>query len=165
VNLTAFLTTIATSEGTEQEPDPYRVCFGKLHTIIDLTYHPAEHRPSGPPEWSGEQLPDHLCENVGLKPPCWSTAAGRYQIIRPTWLRLKGLLKLSNFAAPAQDDGAIQLIKERGALELVNAGQFEDAILKCHPEWASLPGSTAGQPQTKLADLMGFYADAGGSFA
>lgn len=164
-NITAFLAMTSHSEGCDLEPDQYRVCFAYKHTIVDLTYHPAEHRPDGSVEWHGEPLADNLCIAAGLNPVCISTAAGRYQITRPTWLRLKGLLKLSNFGPGAQDDCGVQLIKERGALELVNAGSIAAAIALCHPLWASFPGSTAGQPQKPLNDLLGRYTAAGGILA
>jgi lysozyme len=164
-NVAAFMTMIATSEGVEREPDPFRVCFGKKHTIVDLTYHPAEHRPDGSVEWKGETLTDQQCINVGLSPGCVSTAAGRYQMTRPTWLHLKATLGLKDFTPPSQDDACVQLLKECKAFDLINAGQVADAITLCRHEWASLPGSNAGQPQTKFADLIATYGDAGGSFA
>ena len=94
-----------------------------------------------------------------------STAAGRYQLNCPTWVRLKQLLALPDFTGPSQDDACIQLIKERGALSLINQGAIADAITLLHSTWASLPGSTAGQPTTSFADLIRSYTEAGGAFA
>lgn len=162
-NISAFLTMTAHSEGCDLKPDPYRVCFSYVHTIVDLSYHPAEKRPDGSVEWHGEPLSDQLCSLAGLGPGCISTAAGKYQITHPTWAGLKALLKLSNFGPGAQDDCAVQLIKQRGALELVNAGRIADAIALCHPLWASFPGSTAGQPQKPITDLLACFAAAGGA--
>jgi muramidase (phage lysozyme) len=159
-NVAAFLAMIAHSEGTDRAPDPYRVCFAFKHTIADLRDHPAV---TG--EWKGEPLPDELCIKAGFSPGCVSTAAGKYQITRPTWNRVKGILRLANFTGPSQDDACVQLIKERGALDIVNGGQVAAAIGLCHTEWASLPGSTSGQPQTSFADLIQAYGDAGGAFA
>ena len=48
-NVAAFLSMIASSEGTDRAADPYRVCFGYKHTIADLGDHPAI---TG--EWKGE---------------------------------------------------------------------------------------------------------------
>lgn len=159
-NIAAFLTMIATSEGTQRTPDPYRCCYAYRHTIQDLAYHPAESRPDGsPPEWIGERI------TVGQYAGELSSAAGRYQINRPTWVRLKQLLALPDFTGPSQDDACIQLIKERGALTLVNSGAVADAITVLHSTWASLPGSTAGQPTTSFADLIRSYTEAGGGFA
>lgn len=159
-NVTAYMTMLAHSEGSERAADPYRVCYGFIHTIVDLSEHPAV---SG--EWKGEKLPDQTCINAGFSPGCISTAAGRYQITRPTWVRLKATLNLPNFGPAAQDDCAVQLIKERGALDLVNNGHVAQAVSLCHNEWASLPGSTSGQPQRTLTQLLGFYTNAGGVLA
>ena len=155
-NVQAFLSMISHSEGTDRAPDPYRVCYGYKHTIADLSDHPTV---TG--EWKGESL-----ASLGpMYATSISTAAGRYQLIRPTWQQCQAILRLPDFTAPSQDDAAIFLIKEKGALELVNSGRVADAIDKCHGIWASLPGSTSGQPQRKLADLIQAYGDAGGAFA
>jgi muramidase (phage lysozyme) len=156
---------ISVSEGTASAPDPYRVCYGKKHVIVDLTYHPAEKRPYGAPEWGGETLTDQQCINAGFSPGCKSTAAGRYQITRPTWERIKVILGLQDFTAHSQDDACVQLLKECKALDLINAGRVAEAITACRHEWASLPGNAAGQPQTKFADLIQAYGNAGGAFA
>lgn len=159
-NVAAFLATIRHSEGTDRAADAYRVVYGYQHTIADLSDHPTSTH-----EWMGEPLPDAMCLAAGLNPPCKSTAAGAYQIIHPTWVRLKATLKLADFTGPSQDDAAIQLIKEHGALDLVFAGRVADAITACRGEWASLPGSKAGQPQRSFADLINVYANNGGAFA
>lgn len=159
-NIAAALTMLATSEGTQRQPDPYRVCYAYRHVIQDLTYHPSEERPDGsPPEWIGERI------TVGAYAGELSSAAGRYQINRPTWMRLKALLQLPDFTPPSQDDACIQLIKEHGALSLINQGAIADAITLLHATWASLPGSTAGQRITAYADLIHTYTEAGGTLA
>lgn len=147
---------ISHSEGTDRVKDPYRCCFGFKHIINNLAEHPAI---SG--EWMGESLAflgPHYAHSV-------STAAGRYQITRPTWSGLQTILKLPDFTGPCQDDAAIQLIKENRALDLIFAGRVEDAIALCCRTWASLPGSKSGQPQRQLVDLIDAYGTAGGSFA
>lgn len=156
---------VSHAEGTDRTADSYRCCFAFKYTTHDLSYHPAETRPDGTKEWGGEQLADAQCIAAGLHPPCWSTAAGKYQLIKPTWLRLKGLLKLHNFGPDSQDDCAVQLIKERGALDLIYAGEVAAAISKCSAEWASLPGNSASQPQRSFAQLLNAYSGAGGGFA
>jgi muramidase (phage lysozyme) len=163
-NLNGFLTMLSHSEGTDRAADSYRCCFGFKYEIHDLAYHPAEVRPDGTREWGGEKLPDARCIAAGLHPPCHSSAAGRYQITLPTWLRLKAKLSLHNFGPDAQDDCAVQLIKERGALDLIYAGEIAAAISKCSGEWASLPGSSAQQPQRSFAQLLNAYQAAGGGF-
>lgn len=165
-NTAAFLTMLGHSEGCDRPPapeDPYRTCYGFKHVIADLNFHPAELRPGGA-EWHGEPLSDQRCIDAGLKPPCHSTAAGRYQITCPTWMGWKNILRLSNFGHDAQDTVAIEIIRKQGALNLVIGGMIPEAINKCHPIWASLPGSKAGQPITPFAALMTSYVGAGGGF-
>jgi lysozyme len=153
-NLEALLATLSHAEGTDRATDPYRVCYGFHHTIADLSDHPAE---TG--EWMGEEI------TVGAFKGLKSTAAGRYQINRPTWETLKRNLALPDFSPDSQDKAAVELIRRNGALDMVNSGRFVEAIEKCQHTWASLPGNSAGQPQRTLASLTSFYADAGGAFA
>src|SRR5882724_6016290 len=168
-NVQAFLTMIARSEGVEGAPDPYRVCYGYpelwAHTIIDLNYHPHQLRPNGTREWPGVKLRDEQCIAVGLHPGCVSTAAGRFQITWGTFDRLQGKIGVPDFTPPSQIDCCIQLVKEVGALELINAGRIDTAIPLCSHLWASLPGNTAKQPQTKFVTLIQSYKDAGGELA
>lgn len=144
------------SEGTDRVQQSYRCCYGFIHTIIDMSDHPAV---TG--EWHGESLSNLGPAYAGLV----STAAGRYQLIKRTWLGCKAVLKLPDFEAASQDAAAIELIREAGALDLVNGGEVQDAIAKCSGIWASLPFSTAGQPRRALADLVSAYTSAGGAFA
>ncbi len=155
-NLTAFLALIRFSEGTDKAPDPWAVCFGYKFTITDFSDHPAVLG-----TWHGEPLDFLGPAYVGKI----STAAGAYQIIVGTWRTCKSILHLPDFTAPSQDAAATELIREHGALNLVNSGQVADAINKCHGIWASLPGSTSGQPQRSFADLIRAYTSAGGAFA
>lgn len=155
-NVLAFLAMLRHSEGSDKAPDPYRVVFGFGHTIVDLSDHPAS---TG--EWMGVSIAFLGPQYMGKI----STAAGAYQITRPTWRPLKMLLALPDFTGPSQDAAAVELIHQKGALGLVMNGQVADAINLCHPIWASLPGSTANQPITSFADLMTAYHSAGGGFA
>jgi len=159
-NLAAFLSTISHAEGTDQAADSYRACYGYAHNIVSFADHPAATL-----EWTGEYLTDQQCRNVGLPPLCKSTAAGRYQINFPTWRECKKALNLPDFTPASQDRAAAWLIQRDGALDMVNGGQFADAIIKCRETWASLPGNSAGQPQRTLASLTSFYGDQGGAFA
>ena len=106
-----------------------------------------------------------MCANAGFGPGCKSTAAGAYQIIRPTWIRVRDRLGLVNFDELSQDAAAIELIRQRGALEDVKAGRFGDAVRKCRQEWASLPGNSARQGQRSFDTLAAWFAGAGGAFA
>lgn len=156
-NIAAFLSVIRKAEGTDQAGDPYRVCYGYKHTITDMSDHPAL---TG--EWRGERLPDAMCKNAGFGPGCVSTAAGAYQIIKPTWVNLRRSLGLFNFGQYSQDGAAIELIRRRGALEDVKAGRIAKAIDKCRNEWASLPGNYARQGQRSMGQLVAWYEQSGG---
>lgn len=159
-NVAAFLAVIRQAEGTDRSGDPYRVCFGYRHTIQDLSEHPAI---TG--EWRGERLSDAMCANAGFGPGCVSTAAGAYQIIRPTWVRIRDRLGLRDFGKASQDAAAVELIRLRGALEDVKAGRVVQAIEKCRHEWASLPGNYAKQGQRTMGQLLAWYQQNGGNTA
>lgn len=147
--------TISHSEGTDKVSQPYRCCFAFRHTIIDLSDHPY------PNEWKGESLDFLGPTYAGLI----STAAGKYQITHHTWQACQGALNLPDFSPQSQDAAATLLIKQKGALDAVNGGRVADAIALCHGVWASLPGSTSGQPQASLASLVSFYSANGGAYA
>lgn len=159
-NISAFLSMIQQSEGTSRNGDAYSVCYGYKHTIQSFSDHPAV---TG--EWTGEYLPDAMCINAGLSAGCKSTAAGAYQMIKPTWLRLRDRLGLLDFSPASQDRAAVELIQARAALEDVKAGRLADAVHKCRQEWASLPGNTAKQGQRSLETLAAWYSNAGGNIA
>lgn len=159
-NMAAFLEALAHSEGTANSADPYRVCFGYEHTIVSLAEHP---KISG--EWPGEPLSAAMCKGAGLGPGCVSTAAGKYQIIKPTWVGLRDKLRLNDFGPASQDAAAIELIKQSKAYDLVQAGQFAQAVERCKKVWASLPGAGYGQGERSIAWLQTRYSQAGGVVA
>jgi lysozyme len=156
-NLRAFLTMIAYAEGTDRLHG-YATLFGGGR-FDNFSDHPAELG------WPGLRLPDYQCRAAGYSPGCVSTAAGRYQITRTTWRRLGGAAKYGDFSPQAQDAAAIDLLRENGALSLIEQGKFTDAVQKVKRVWASLPGAGYAQPERDLATLMQVYADAGGNFA
>jgi lysozyme len=159
-NVAAFLDVVKHAEGTAGQADPYRVCYGFSHTLQSFSDHPAI---TG--EWGGVQLSDTMCALAGFGPGCRSTAAGAYQLIKPTWQAVRHALSLADFSPANQDAAAIELIRRRGALEDVKAGRFTQAVAKCRNEWASLPGNYAKQGQRTLTELAGWYAQAGGTTA
>lgn len=159
-NMAAFLECIAQSEGTTNSSDPYRVCFGYKHSIANLSEHP---KISG--EWPGEPLSAAMCKGAGLNPGCVSTAAGKYQIIKPTWVSLRNKLALPDFGPASQDAAAIELIKQSSAYEFVQTGQFSRAVDRCKKVWASLPGAGYGQGERSMAWLQNRYTQAGGIIA
>lgn len=156
-NMTAFLSMLRASEGTAGQSDPYRVCYGYSHVISNMSDHPAV---TG--EWRGQVLPDAMCRNAGYGPGCVSSAAGAYQVIKPTWVALRDRLGLPDFSSYSQDRAALELVRQRGALADVQAGRLQAAISKCRNEWASLPGNYAGQGQRSFAQLQSWFTGAGG---
>lgn len=158
-NAIAFLAMIAWAEGTGRGGRyPYATTYGYKHTIKDFSDHPAI---TG--EWYGLRLPDHYCRGAGLRPGCKSTAAGAYQITKPTWLD-KGLRKRytpSSFRPEEQDMFAWKaLVASCGAQEAVLSGAIATAVGLCSGRWASLHGSTSGQPQRSMEALLEAYEDA-----
>lgn len=154
-NVQAFLRTIRLCEGTEGQPDPYRVCYAYRHTVQNMAQHPAV---TG--EWKGERLTDEQCRGAGLGPGCVSSAAGAYQITGTTW---RGL-GMPDFSPASQDAAAVKLIARRGALDAVRAGNAAWAFVKCAPEWASLPGAGyAGQRMRTMEQVLAWYRESGGT--
>ena len=149
-NVAAFLAAIRAAEGTDLAGDPYRVVFGYGHTIVDLSDHPYF---TG--EWRGAPF------GAGQ----WSTAAGAYQILRGTWSPLREQLQLPDFGPASQDAAAVELIRQRGALEDVKAGRFAVAVNKVRRIWASLPGAGYGQGERSLQWLAARFENAGGQIA
>jgi len=137
-NRSAFLSTLKASEGVGFG---YYTLYGNTKWNGDLSDHPAMQG------WPGVTLPDNFCKNAGINPPCKSYAAGAYQINRSTWRRIKAKLNLPDFSENSQDLAAIELIRENGALDLVDSGDVIGAAKKVAGVWASLPGSTSGQPK------------------
>ena len=50
-----------------------------------------------------------------------------------------------SFSPKSQDAVALQQIKERGALPMIDRGDIRQAIDRCGNIWASLPGAGYGQ--------------------
>ena len=149
-NRAAFLDMIAASEIGPAllavSDDGYNVLVGSTaaHPLLFHSY--ADH-------------PDVL--NAALD----STAAGRYQLLYRWWVPYKRLLGLADFSPASQDAVALQQIKERGALPLIDAGNIGGAIAACSNIWASLPGNNYGQHVNSIDMLIGAYEAAGGEHA
>ncbi len=158
--IAAMQSAIAQAEGTAGQPDPYRVCFAYRHTIQSFADHPAI---TG--EWRGEKLSDDMCRGAGFGPGCVSTAAGKYQITKPTWTRIKKKLSLPDFGPASQDAAAAELLRERGSIARLEVGDFVGAVAAARKEWASLPGAGYGQGERSISWLTAKFTDAGGVVA
>jgi len=159
-NIAAMLYAISRAEGTAGQADPYRVCFGYSHTIQSFSEHPAI---TG--EWKGGKLSDAHCAGAGLGPGCVSTAAGKYQIIKRTWIGVRDKLGLRDFSPASQDAAAVELLRQRGALGPLGRGDFAGAVAAARKEWASLPGAGYGQGERSIAWLTDRFVEAGGVLA
>ncbi|UMB75384.1 glycoside hydrolase family 104 protein [Dickeya fangzhongdai] len=157
-NLQAFLDMLAFSEGTANHQltrnRGYDVIVtgadGKPEIFTDYRDHPfANGRPAKVFNKQGQR----------------STAAGRYQQLYRYWPTYKKQLRLPDFSPASQDTLAIQLIRERRALDDVLAGRIACAIVACNNIWASLPGAGYGQREHDADRLLSVYQQAGGRLA
>jgi lysozyme len=164
-NVRAFLCAIKHTEGTDPNPhghDPYRTVYGYGFQIAQLTHHPAD--PAlGPARWPGEELPAHYCRQLGFKGKCYSTAAGAFQMIWPTWDSPRRVMQLADFSPRSQDLAAVWILERCGALSHIVRGEVVMALQYASREWASLPWSTSGQPKYTIDRVHEIFAAAGGS--
>ncbi|WP_429180347.1 glycoside hydrolase family 24 protein [Aeromonas salmonicida] len=145
-NTAAFLDLLAFAEGTKGlGDDGYDKLVNPAGFFTDYRTHPNV--------------------KVQVNPRLVSTAAGRYQFLTRHWPHYRDQLGLPDFGPLSQDKWAIQLIRERRALQDVEAGRIPQAIAKCANLWASLPGAGYGQREHKLADLLAKFTEFGGVLA
>ena len=82
---------------------------------------------------------DHPRKLVTLNPKLKSTGAGRYQLLSRWWDAYRKQLGLKFLSGKSQDAVALQQIKERGFLPMIDRGDIRQAIDRCSNIWASLP--------------------------
>ena len=63
----------------------------------------------------------------------------------------------------SQDAVALQQIKERGALPMIDRGDIRQAIDRCSNIWASLPGAGYEPFEHKADSLIAKFKEAGGT--
>lgn len=114
-------------------------------------------------EKKGVRLSDEVCRAAGYGPGCVTTAAGAYQLTRPTWqeFRVGGSWGpfLPDFSNASQDEAARRILVKNGALALLLNGDVTGAIRKASARWASLPGSKAGQKTRALDFAIAAYEE------
>jgi muramidase (phage lysozyme) len=138
-NLKAFLLMIQYAEGTIGK-NAYRMLYGGS-LFNDYSRHP----------------------NIAItKWGITSTGAGAYGFLYRTWVEMQAALKLPDFGPASQDKATIELIRRKGALPDVLAGNIIQAIYKCRKVWASFPGAGYGQSEKTLQSLLQFYVRARG---
>ena len=106
---------------------------------------------------------DHPRKLVTLNPKLKSTGAGRYQLLSRWWDAYRKQLGLKDFSPKSRDAVALQQIKERGALPMIDRGDIRQAIGRCSNIWASLPGAGYGQFEHKADSLIAKFKEAGGT--
>lgn len=143
-NRSMFLSLISHSEGTDKYGDDegYNVIVGGS-LFHDYSDHPRKR------VWI-ESIQNY------------STAAGRYQILERYYDHYKKQLGLPDFGHDSQDRIALQLIRECKALDDIDNGDIESAIIKCSSRWASFPGAGYNQPEHDMETLLSFFKKIGG---
>lgn len=165
-NRKAFLDMLAYSEGTSTSPatrcDGYDVIVTGRDRVPEIFKDFSAH-PFAPeyPGNGGQKRPSKVINSSGLT----SNAAGRYQHMLVHWPHYRDQLALPDFGPNSQDLWALQLIRERGALPLIDIGNFQLAVQRCRNIWASLPGAGYGQPEHDIEKLQLAYLKAGGQLA
>ncbi len=147
----AFLDLIGWSEGTSTSPITQNDGYDVIVTGIN-----------GPSRFS--DYSDHPFAKGGAvqwhsNPDEFSTAAGRYQILARYWNVYKGQLNLRDFSPASQDAVALQMMKERKAIPLIEAKDIDSAIIACSSAWASFPGNNYGQGGHNLSVLVEKYVE------
>lgn len=95
-----------------------------------------------------------------------TSAAGAYQITATTYdLLRKKYPSFSGFSPATQDQLALALIRDVGALADVENGRLETAVRKCRKIWASLPNSDVNQPTRSIQQITAAYTKNGGALA
>ncbi|MBW4492955.1 MAG: phage integrase N-terminal SAM-like domain-containing protein [Oscillatoria princeps RMCB-10] len=134
----AFLDTIAWAEGTDELAN-YRTQYTGTQ-FAGFHDHPRELK-------CGLRYGQQLCAD----------AAGRYQFLSSTWDRLAKKIGATDFSPANQDLAAIELLREYGALEDIEAGRFEVAVHKLTGVWPSLKHAGDGHSEPAIVLLHQVY--------
>ena len=100
--------------------------------------------------------------NLSRQAKLKSTGAGRYQLLSRWWDAYRKQLGLKDFSPKSQDAVALQQIKERGALPMIDRGDIRQAIDRCS-NIRLLPGAGYGQFEHKADSLIAKFKEAGGT--
>lgn len=80
-----------------------------------------------------------------------STAAGAYQILKPTWDAVAKKYGLKDFSPDSQDRAALYLALEKpGMYDAIKTGDVRKMVGLVNNVWTSLPGSTIGAKKHAL---------------
>ena len=105
-------------------------------------------------------LPDHPRKLVTLNPKPKSTGATSFFPVGGCLPQAAWPERLLSEKSGRQ---ALQQIKERGALPMIDRGDIRQAIDRCSNIWASLPGAGYGQFEHKADSLIAKFKEAGGT--
>jgi muramidase (phage lysozyme) len=148
-NVAAFLKAIATAEGGG----------------YDFRYGALKGRSND--RWRFTDTSTHPGPGIDGK----STAAGMYQITRPTWQHHGGKLGLADFSPQTQDLIAVEILRSLGVVEAIKAGRIDAVMPRVAQTWASLPkgpGQANHYPHQRYVEYDSFlssYLSAGGSIS
>lgn len=134
----AFLDTIAVTEGTTGAQGYYRQYTNDHFSSFED--HPREMK------CGIDRNNEKLC----------SDAAGRYQFLSTSWDLYAPMVNAKNFGPTYQDRVAIELIREKNALEDIEQGRIEEAFRKLYMVWPSF-GETATEVERLMPKLVGTY--------
>ena len=105
---------------------------------------------------------DHPRKLVTLNPKLKSTGADATSFFPVGGMPTASSLP-ERLSPKSQDAVALQQIKERGALLMIDRGDIRQAIDRCSNIWASLPGAGYGQFEHKADSLIAKFKEAGGT--
>lgn len=146
-NVAAFLKAIAAAEGGG----------------YDFKYGALKGRSND--RWRFTDMSTHPGPGIGGK----STAAGMYQITRPTWQHHGAKLGLRDFSPRTQDLIAVEILRSLGVIEAIKMGRIIDIMPKVARIWAALskgPGQKNHYPPQRYVKFENFltsYLSAGGT--
>lgn len=140
------------------EDTDYQTFFGGAK-FWDMSDHPAITGEIAP-----VPLSTQMCINAGFSDGvCFSTAAGAYQITRPTWKEFRGSPGsadyLPDFTPESQDAAALRIMAKIGALSLIDAGDIAGALPRLGKRWASIPGAVGKQGQRSTQFALNAFND------
>jgi len=148
-NVLAFLKAIAEAEG-----GGYDFKYGALKGRLN-------------DRWRFQDTSTHPGPGIDGK----TTAAGMYQITRPTWEHHGGKLGLNDFSPRTQDLIAVEILRSLGVIDQIKTGEIAAVMPKVAKTWAALPKGPGQRnhypPQRYLPfeKFLSAYVSAGGEVA
>jgi len=100
-----------------------------------------------------------------------TTAAGMYQITRPTWQHHGAKLGLRDFSPRTQDLIAVEILRSLGVIDALRQGRIVEIMPKVARTWAALPKGPGQANQyppqryMKFEQFLAAYLAAGGHVA